>query len=408
MASSSHPPPKMSKRILQTDDPIMVQNTRLMGSLKDVLSLGQGAVSWGPCREAVEAAAANMHDPEYFSYGTDHGVPSLRKALVEKISATNGLKGYNVSVTTGANQALAALMITLLDAEDRACIFRPFYFNALMAIQMMGSGVGEKNENVVFGPSDPKNFNPDLDWLEEQLQQPDRPKLVYIVNPCNPTGVTMSKEALQRLADLTAVAGSWLVVDNTYEKFLFSGKEHFAINAPNIIHVFSFSKSYGLMGWRVGYIAYPDHDGSDSFGLQLIKAQDTIPIHACIMSQKIAENSLKMGEQYTLDKIESLRPNREMLLNALSPLGTLGDGIWGGDAIYLFARLPEGCQDDVQIVKWLACERKVAVIPGSGCGYPGYIRVAFGRPKEFKEAATRLKDALIELVKEGPSIAEGV
>lgn len=85
-----------------------------------------------------------------------------------------------------------------------------------------------------------------------------------------------------------------------------------------------------------------DHDGSDSFGLQLIKTQDTIPIHASIMSQKIAENSLKLGEQYTLDKIESLRPNREMLLDALSPLGTLGNGVWGGDAIYLFARLPEG------------------------------------------------------------------
>ena len=60
------------------------------------------------------------------------------------------------------------------------------------------------------------------------------------------------------------------------------------------------------------------------------------------MSQKVAENSLAMGEQYTLDKIESLRPNREMLLDALSPLGTLGDGVWGGDAIYMFARLPEG------------------------------------------------------------------
>lgn len=88
--------------------------------------------------------------------------------------------------------------------------------------------------------------------------------------------------------------------------------------------------------------ANADHDGSDSFGLQLLKVQDTIPIHACIMSQKVAENSLSMGQQYTLEKIESLRPNRELLLDALSPLGTLGDGVWGGDAIYLFARLPEG------------------------------------------------------------------
>lgn len=54
--------------------------------------------------------------------------------------------------------------------------------------------------------------------------------------------MTLSKEALQRLADLTAAAGSWLIFDNTYEQFLFSGKEHFTINGPHIIHVFSFSK----------------------------------------------------------------------------------------------------------------------------------------------------------------------
>ena len=85
-----------------------------------------------------------------------------------------------------------------------------------------------------------------------------------------------------------------------------------------------------------------DHDGDDSLGLQLIKVQDTIPIHSAVMSQKIAIGSLQHGEQYTIDKIETLRENREKLLDALSPLGTLGKGIWGGDAIYFFARLPKG------------------------------------------------------------------
>jgi len=52
-------------------------------------------------------------------------------------------------------------------------------------------GAGGKNENVVFGPCHPNTFHPDLDWLEEQLQRPDRPKVVYIVNPCNPTGAPL-------------------------------------------------------------------------------------------------------------------------------------------------------------------------------------------------------------------------
>lgn len=86
-------------------------------------------------------------------------------------------------MTAGANQALASLMITLLDPSDRTVMFRPYYFNALMAVQMMGGG-----NTVTFGPSHPDTFYPDLDWLEQELQGPNKPKVVYIVNPCNPTG----------------------------------------------------------------------------------------------------------------------------------------------------------------------------------------------------------------------------
>lgn len=85
-----------------------------------------------------------------------------------------------------------------------------------------------------------------------------------------------------------------------------------------------------------------DHDGTDSLGLQLIKVQDTIPIHSAVMSQKVAIGSLDHGEDYTKAKLATLQPNREALLDALSPLGTPGKGVWGGDAIYFFARLPKG------------------------------------------------------------------
>ena len=63
-----------------------------------------------------------------------------------------------------------------------------------------------------------------------------------LLTPANCSGVTLSKAELQRLADMTAAASAWLVIDNTYEAFLFSRAQHHAINAPNIVHVFSFSK----------------------------------------------------------------------------------------------------------------------------------------------------------------------
>ena len=102
---------------------------------------------------------------------------------------------YNVSVTTGANQGVAALMITLLDPSDYAVVFKPYYFNARMAIQMLGGG-----NTITYGPSHPETFYPDLDWLEKELQGPQKPKVVYLVNPGNPTGaVLLSKPFLSIL-----------------------------------------------------------------------------------------------------------------------------------------------------------------------------------------------------------------
>lgn len=139
---------------------------------------------------------------------------------------------------------------------------------------------------------------------------------------------------------------------------------------------------------------------------------------------------------------------RETVLEALAPLGSLGDGLYGGDAIYIWARLPPGrhlcpiqsqvqsqalksarlslllkqkrfpphwcmpnlmgpchagCLDDKAVVTWMVHEHKVSVIPGSGCGCPGYVRVAFGKPEPvaFKEAAARLNAALRQLCSEG-------
>lgn len=80
-------------------------------------------------------------------------------------------------------------------------------------------------------------------------------------------GVVLPKETLQAAASMCAAAGSWLILDNTYEDFLYDGYNHHCISAPNVINVFSFSKAYGMMGWRVGYIAYPGQQLLQDAGL---------------------------------------------------------------------------------------------------------------------------------------------
>ncbi|KAJ1433891.1 Pyridoxal phosphate-dependent transferase, major domain [Sesbania bispinosa] len=175
------------------------------------------------------------------------------------------------------------------------------------------------------------------------------PKLVTIVNPGNPTGTYIPEPLLKRISDLCKNAGSWLVVDNTYDIW-----------------------NDGMAGW----ISYPSK--VEGFAAQLLKVQDNIPICASILSQYLALYSLEMGPQWVVDRVNSLVKNREIILEALCSLGE-GSVKGGEGAIYLWAKLPEGnAFDDFEVVLWLAKRHGVAVILGSACGCAGNLRISFG------------------------------
>jgi aspartate/methionine/tyrosine aminotransferase len=394
LGAGLHPPP-VSERILSTDEPCIVATKRLVSSVPGTLSLAQGIVHWQPPPSALKRASEAILQPSCNSYGPDEGSPELREALKHKLNSRNGLYDYDVQVTAGANQAFANVVISLLDPSDTACLFVPYYFNHLMAIQMTGGA-----NSVLLGPCDPKTFHPDLEWLASRLAGPSPPKMVVLVNPCNPTGVLLSREELDRAVEMCARAGCWLVIDNTYEDFVYGGRKHYTPGGPHVVHIFSFSKAYGMMGWRQGYIAYPSTENG-FLASQLLKVQDTIPICPTQISQEVALGALEAGPDWVAARVRELDVNRNAILDALSPLGTLGDGIAGGEgAIYLWARLPDGCEDDGAVVEWLVRRHKVCLIPGSSCGCPGHVRVAFANlvPSICAEAAVRLKKGLEELV----------
>ncbi|KAJ9692471.1 hypothetical protein PVL29_011503 [Vitis rotundifolia] len=298
-------------------------------------------------------------------------------------------------VTAGANQAFVNLVLTLCDAGDLVVMFAPYYFNAYMSFQMTGV------TNILVGPSNPNTLHPDADWLEKiLLETKPAPKVVTVVNPGNPSGTYIPEPLLKRFADLCRNAGSWLVVDNTYEYFMYDGLKHTCVEGDHIVNIFSFSKAYGMMGWRVGYIAYPSN--VEGLGAQLLKVQDNIPICASIISQRLALYSLEMGPEWVTEQVKNLVINRSLIMDALSPLGE--DSVKGGEgAIYLFAKLPDKYRDDFEVVRWLARKHGVVVIPGSACGTPGNLRISFAglREDETRIAAGRLKKGMEELVRDG-------
>ncbi|GAB4854169.1 hypothetical protein Ancab_022754 [Ancistrocladus abbreviatus] len=378
---------KLSTRSLQTDMPVMVKILELSEGAKDSMPLGQGAVYWQPPEQAVERVKQFAQEPSSSRYGTHEGLPELKVALMKKLQLENKL--YNSSI---------------------------------MGHSRLKSGVFESCSCTL----DPDTLQPDADWLARILGESEPvPKLVSIVNPGNPSGTCMPEPLLKssmdaaiqtpidnwmkwtcslqltivtlpgtyfcclalllanRISDICRQAGSWLVVDNAYEYFVYDGYKHFCVEGRHVINLFSFSKAYGMMGWRVGYIAY----SSEAEGLrtQLLKIQDN-----------------RGGRGWVANQVKTLERNRELLVEALSPLGN-GNIKGGQGAIYLWAKLPDEYQNDIDVICWLARRHGVVLLPGSACGMPGCVRVTYGAvtEAECELAAKRLKSGLEELLRDG-------
>lgn len=153
-----------------------------------------------------------------------------------------------------------------------------------------------------------------------------------------------------------------------------------------------------------------------------LQVQDTIIVCPSQLSQHLALAALQQGDSYVQEGVAGLTHNRELIADALSPLGTRGHGWVGGEgAIYYWAKLPDrfgssntaaaavggvsaaataAAGGDEAVVEWLIKQHGVCIIPGSSCGAPGYVRVAFANLKaeQCGMAAARLKAGLQQLV----------
>ncbi len=182
-----------SIRVDDTLDPCVVLMKQLIAKHqhlwqdKEIYSLAQGVVYWTPPSTVEEAILQAMNDPTsaLHSYAPDEGLPELIDAIRQKLSRENNLSGdLEVIVTSGANQAYMNCVLTLLDEGDLSVVFKPYYFNHVMAIQMTRG-----DDSILVGPVDDDGC-PSISWLKEQFESEsgNAIKMITVTNPGNPTG----------------------------------------------------------------------------------------------------------------------------------------------------------------------------------------------------------------------------
>lgn len=293
---------------------------------------------------AMKRAAVAAIDGDRNGYSTTQGIPELRERLQVLVDQEFGHADRRVLVTAGAGGALMLTMMAIVDPGDEVIVFDPYFLMYEAQLALAGG--------VMVPISTYPDFQLDLDRVAAAITP--RTKAIILNSPGNPSGAVASREEVQGLAELAARRGVALVSDELYRKFSYDGPavSPAAWNAETIV-VDAFSKSYGVTGWRVGWIHGPS---------AIIEKMATIQQYTFVC----APQPLQWGAAAGLDvdmsaQVAQYARRRDLVAAGLRELDYELAGASG--AFYVMPKVPAGRGSGREFVA-RAIEQKLLVIPG--------------------------------------------
>ena len=384
-----------SRRMAEVQSPVIPIVGDWVRATPGTISLGQGIVSYGPPREAIDAIAGFSEKAENHTYGAVEGIRPLVEALEAKLRAENGIetgKGSRVVVTAGGNMAFLNAVLAVADVGDEIILLTPYYFNHEMAVGIAGcrAALVETDER----------FQPRADAIARAITP--RTRAVVTVSPNNPTGAVYPEGALREVNALCKARGIYHIHDEAYEYFTYGGVRAFSPgsidwSAEHTISLYSFSKAYGFAGWRIGYMAVP----APLFDA-IRKIQDTNLICPPLISQVAALGALQAGAGYCREKLRTIAETRAIALRELESIASIAAFPKTDGAFYFLIRVNGGIRP-LDLVERLIREHRVAAIPGTAFGLERgcTLRVAYGAldPATAAEGIGRLVRGLRAIMK---------
>lgn len=375
------------KTISSVDGPVIFEiNTlarRLKAEGKKLLNLGQAVPDIRPPAGVMAKLAEFPRSADINSYAPDPGLPELRTLITGAYLDPYGAvydPEKEIIVTAGANHAFMAAVLTVTDPGDEVLLFSPYYFNHGMTLDMLS----RRKVEVSLSESD----RWDIDIAAFKKAFTPRTKAAVLVNPGNPTGAVFPAEAVKEICSVCRERGVFLISDEVYDGYLFEGT-HFrpaSMFRDTVITIGSLSKTAGLMGWRIGYMAAPEN-----IIRQAIKVQDTSVICACHAGQLMAVEAIKARPYPPKEYIAGLADRKNALREGLAGIKEIQWREPQG-ALFAMVRLKEGFSPRETALQLLR-QKGVAVIPceSFGAGGKNHLRISFGcLPKEGIKEATAL------------------
>ncbi len=334
----------------------------------------------------IGEAAKRAIDEGWTFYTHTQGLLPLRERLTAKLERVNGIltSPERIICGPGGVSVIAATIAALCNPGDEVLLPDPHWPN--YEIMLAWAGAAE----VDYPCPQALGFQPDLERLEALITP--RTKVLVVNSPSNPTGAVYSAELLGRLGAIAERHNLWLLSDECYDQIMLNGSPvapGLAANADpaRVISVFTFSKTYAMTGWRLGYAVAPERKVVDS----ITKVLESNSSCVNTVAQKAAEAALEGPQDCVAEMVNAYRRRRDVVGELLKEAGlvtTVPDG-----AFYTMADIsPSGLASRDFSLRLLR-ERGVAVAPGTAFGgvAEGTVRISLASSdQDLREGVGRL------------------
>ena len=375
---------------------VTARAAKLKAEGKDVIGLGAGEPDFDTPAH-IQQAGIDAIKNGFTRYTNVDGINELKDAISAKFERDNGIKydRSQILVSSGAKQTIYNLCMAVLDHGDEAVIPAP-YWVSYPDMVMLADGLPVM---PFAGYAQGYKITP------RQLAAAITPKtrLVLLNSPCNPTGAAYTRAELRALGDVLLEFPRVIIgTDDMYEKIYWSSDPFCSLLTvvPELynrtITINGVSKAYAMTGWRIGYCGGPK---------EIITAMSTIQgqstSNASSISQRAAVAALN-GDQECVTKMnEAFKQRHDFVVHGLNSLPGISC-LPAAGTFYAFAECSRaiaglGCRDDNEFAELLLNQGGVAVVPGSGFGAPGHIRISFACSMQTLEKALERMGRVLEV-----------
>lgn len=361
----------------------------LAANYQNVISLGIGEPGFPTPPNIVAAGAKALYDG-YTKYTPNAGLPELREAIADNLVA----QGFtadprkNIIVTVGAGEALILSLFCVVDPGDEVLVPQPCWPAYFGMVQLAGAVM----KPVRLLERD--RFHLKAAAIEEAIGE--RTKAILMNNPSNPTGAVLSQKELEEIAEVALKHDLTIISDEPYSSLVYDGRKHISIGtlpgmADRVITINSFSKTYAMTGWRLGYA----HGPADVIA-QMVKMHESISSCVNAAAQRAGVEALRGPQDSIKSMVQEFERRRDKLVAGLNALPGITCTMPEG-AFYAFPNITGLNRSSREVAMLFLEKAQVVVVPGTafGEGGEGYLRVSFGASMEDIETALERLDAVL-------------